>query len=146
MNEPVAQPSPESPWHAEHVHEMTDVRPSHVSLFALGLAATIALVLLFLTWLMGRYESAAARHDAARSSLAGDQTAPEPRLQAAPRDDLVRWRDEEHRKLTHYGWIDAKRGIVRIPVDRAIAILAERGLPAPDAPVEIVPSLKEQAP
>lgn len=31
--------------------------------------------------------------------------------------------------LTSYSWIDAKAGLVRIPIDRAIALLSERGLP-----------------
>ncbi len=31
--------------------------------------------------------------------------------------------------LKSYGWIDRDKGVVRIPIDRAIEILAERGLP-----------------
>ena len=32
--------------------------------------------------------------------------------------------------LNSYGWVDQKNGIARIPIDRAIDILAARGLPA----------------
>lgn len=32
--------------------------------------------------------------------------------------------------LNSYGWVDQKNGIARIPIDRAIDIVAARGLPA----------------
>ncbi len=40
-----------------------------------------------------------------------------------------RWRDREAAELESYGWIDRKSGIVRIPIDRAMDLLAQRGLP-----------------
>jgi len=137
MNDPVTPPSPETPRHVGH--ETTDANPFYVGLFALGLALMIALVLPFLSWMFGRFEAAAARHDPAQSQLAGDQVPPEPRLEVEPSGDLARIRDEENRKLSQYRWIDAQRGVVRIPIDRAIEILAERGLPEPVGPVELPP-------
>jgi hypothetical protein len=38
-------------------------------------------------------------------------------------------RAEEDKILKSYAWIDKEKNIVRIPIDRAIDILAERGLP-----------------
>jgi hypothetical protein len=35
----------------------------------------------------------------------------------------------ERRRLDSYGWIDRQHGIVHIPIDRAIAIMAEKGMP-----------------
>ena len=32
--------------------------------------------------------------------------------------------------LSSYGWIDRDLGVVRIPIDRAMDVLAERGLPS----------------
>ncbi|HXE75978.1 MAG TPA: hypothetical protein VNN18_10135 [Candidatus Xenobia bacterium] len=55
---------------------------------------------------------------------------PEPRLQVTPAVDLATARAREDALLNSYGWIDAKSGLVRIPIDRAIEVLAERGLPA----------------
>lgn len=55
---------------------------------------------------------------------------PEPRLQVVPAADLTSVRVREDSILTTYGWIDRKSGLVRIPIDRAIEVLAERGLPA----------------
>lgn len=55
---------------------------------------------------------------------------PEPRLQVLPAADLAKVRAEEQATLNSYAWIDAQSGLVRIPIDRAIELLAERGLPA----------------
>jgi hypothetical protein len=55
---------------------------------------------------------------------------PEPRLQVTPAADLASVREREEALLHTYGWIDRKSGLVRIPIDRAIDLLAERGLPS----------------
>lgn len=55
---------------------------------------------------------------------------PAPRLQERPFEDVRELRAEEKEVLTTYGWIDKKQGIVRIPVEKAMQILVERGLPA----------------
>jgi hypothetical protein len=57
------------------------------------------------------------------------QPPPEPRLQESPGIDLQRLRAEEERILTTYGWVDREAGIVRIPIENAIDLLAETGLP-----------------
>jgi hypothetical protein len=49
--------------------------------------------------------------------------------------------DDAGRRLSSYGWVDREAGIVRIPIDRAMDLLAERGLPAragPDPFAEVV--------
>ena len=52
-----------------------------------------------------------------------------PRLQSDPAIDLAKLRTASMRELTTYGWIDRERGIVRIPIERAMTMLLERGLP-----------------
>ena len=39
-------------------------------------------------------------------------------------------RAAEEAALNSYGWVDKDAGIVKIPVDRAMEILAKKGLPA----------------
>ena len=56
---------------------------------------------------------------------------PEPRLQTNPREDLRELRDAEQDTLTTYGWVDRNAGIVRIPIDEAITLTLQRGLPEP---------------
>jgi len=59
---------------------------------------------------------------------------PAPRLQTYPFDDVKDLRREEARLLEHYQWVDKNAGTVRIPVDRAIELLAAKGLPHRAAP------------
>lgn len=54
---------------------------------------------------------------------------PEPRLQNNAVEDLRQIQAAEDQVLTSYGWVDRKKGLVRIPIDRAIDLLAQRGLP-----------------
>jgi hypothetical protein len=57
------------------------------------------------------------------------QRFPEPRLQIAPREDLRELRSREEAELHSYAWVDKTNGVVRIPIDRAMNLLLERGLP-----------------
>jgi hypothetical protein len=54
---------------------------------------------------------------------------PAPQLETDERTELndVRLREED--TLSTYGWVDEKAGTVHIPIERAMEILAERGLP-----------------
>ena len=58
------------------------------------------------------------------------QLPPGPRLQTDPQRDLKERLDAEHAILQSYGWVDQGAGIARIPIGRAMQLLAERGLPA----------------
>lgn len=60
---------------------------------------------------------------------------PPPRLQASPADDLAEVRAESEAALHSYGWLDRQSGTVSIPIERAIELLAERGIPPQPAPV-----------
>ena len=51
---------------------------------------------------------------------------PEPRLEIDPRASLARQRAEEDSVLTTYGWVDKPAGVVRIPIERAMALMVER--------------------
>jgi hypothetical protein len=58
---------------------------------------------------------------------------PGPNLLTDEPGNLQRYRLTEAETLTTYGWVDQNAGRVRIPIDRAKALLLERGLPARDA-------------
>lgn len=47
-----------------------------------------------------------------------------PRLQPAPRDDLQAYRSEQARHDT-WQWMDAEHRVARVPVDRAMRLMAE---------------------
>jgi hypothetical protein len=43
--------------------------------------------------------------------------------------NLQKFRAQEEHLLSTYGWVDQNTGVVRLPIDRAKALLLERGLP-----------------
>jgi len=49
---------------------------------------------------------------------------PEPRWQSDPAADLAAERARERALLHGYAWVDREAGVARIPIDRAMAILA----------------------
>jgi hypothetical protein len=51
-----------------------------------------------------------------------------PQLQAEPRADMVTYRGHEDSVLNSYGWSDSIMHVARIPISRAIDIVAQRGL------------------
>lgn len=55
--------------------------------------------------------------------------APYPMLQANPAQDLHDFRQGETVRLDGYQWKDKAKGVVSIPVDSALDIVSERGLP-----------------
>ncbi len=57
-----------------------------------------------------------------------------PILQAAPKQDWKDFTRQADEKVHTYGWVNPSRGVVKIPVERAIDLLAERGIPVPPAP------------
>ncbi len=54
-----------------------------------------------------------------------------PIVQIHPKRDMIVFRREEVETLNSYGWVDQGKGIAKIPVDRAIDLIVERGVPAP---------------
>jgi hypothetical protein len=57
------------------------------------------------------------------------QNFPSPQLEIDERNQLDKIRIAEEQTLSTYDWVDEKGGTVRIPIDRAIDLLAQRGLP-----------------
>ncbi len=108
-------------------HEERDVNVWAVGKFGIALAVLCIAALVLLFGLFRYFQS--------RESPAGEATValgppPEPRLQETPARDLKQMRGEEDQILGSYGWVDRQKGIVRLPIGRAIDLLAQRGLPA----------------
>jgi len=58
---------------------------------------------------------------------------PPPQIQVEPAEDLATYLARERSILESYAWRDQEAGIARIPVERAMQLLVERGWPQPAA-------------
>lgn len=111
-------------------HEEDRVSVRGIFGFALGLVILGLVIQVVLGFVMGRYQGAEARTQAAiPPMLAEPADFRGPHLQGNPAKERVEVQREQLDRLNSYGWVDQKAGIARIPVDRAIDLLAERGLP-----------------
>ena len=108
-------------------HETTDVNVWAIGKF--GITLTV-MMLLSIGLLIGLFQYFQSRED--RSNKAVDPVATFPSPQLVPNEPkrLNEVRAEEEKVLDGYGWVDRQKGVVRIPVDQAIEVLAKRGLPA----------------
>lgn len=54
---------------------------------------------------------------------------PGPRLQVNAQEDLRDYLEEQNQTLDSYGWVDQGAGVARIPIDHAMDLVLQRGLP-----------------
>jgi len=65
---------------------------------------------------------------------------PQPRLEQNERVEINDFRLKEEQTLNSYGWVDERAGVVRIPIERAMQLLAQRGLPTTPKAGTVPPS------
>jgi hypothetical protein len=119
-------------------HEVSDLDPKRIALFAVTLAVIVVGVIFVTYALLRRFATAEVKSQAIPSPLSYTrEPTPEPRLIVNSGQDLKAMRAAENAVLHSYDWVDKDHGVVRIPIERAIAILAARGLPARPARNEI---------
>jgi hypothetical protein len=122
----------EEPRNPHVRHEPEDVNAIFLTKFGIGMAFLIVLFLFGLWGLFQYFAKSAAELGPPPSEGVGvtaQKLPPEPRLQAAPRLDMERMRAAEDQILHQYAWIDPDKGIVRIPIDRAMQFMAQKGFP-----------------
>ncbi|PYR14091.1 MAG: hypothetical protein DMG00_04755 [Acidobacteria bacterium] len=114
-------------------HEESDVNIRAIFGFGIGLAVA-GIVISFVVWLLFQhFEARESRKVTPEFPLAaqqGNRLPPEPRLQTNPRADLADLRAQEENVLETYGWIDKNASVVRIPIEEAMKLTVQRGLPA----------------
>lgn len=122
--------------------ERQDMSPRSVYAFLIALAVAGTLVY-FALW--GFYRSMDAyerRHQPTQNPLAPPTATdtrivpadaamrfPQPRLEQNERLEINDFRLQEEQVLNSYGWVDQKAGVVRIPLERAMELMARQGLP-----------------
>jgi hypothetical protein len=129
--------------HASHGdYERRDISVAGILYFIVGLAVATFIVHLVLAGLYDFLDKRARTHQAAVNPLVENvpmdtrkvapgypnQAFPNPRLETDERGQLNDIRLNEERTLNSYGWVDKQAGTVRIPIERAMDLLAQRGL------------------
>jgi hypothetical protein len=131
--------------HAELGFERTDLSPGAIIAFLIGLAVFGVLVHFVIAGML-RYmdhteQVRQTRLGPTMPSLRPTQPDtrsvkpqdinqfPEPRLEGNERIEINSFRLNEDKLLSSYGYVDQQPGVVRIPIDRAMQLIAQRGLP-----------------
>lgn len=113
-----------SPNGAGHEHREVSVKLIVTSLAFLAVATFFVFVIV-----VGIFRYFYASYSTAEATrLARPVIPPEPRLEVAPYEQLQQLRAKEDHVLTTYAWVDKDAGVVRVPIDRAIDLLAAKGL------------------
>lgn len=124
--------SPEKP---ERDFADRDIAIGKILLFGFYTALFTAVVLIGLRLMYKSYDRSANQADEQISAFVRDARVlpPSPQLLV---NEPATWAQELARQenlINHYAWVDKNAGTVKIPVARAIDLLAERGLPAREA-------------
>ncbi len=107
-------------------YEATDADALAVGRFAVALLLVILASMALLFGLFRYFDS----RGPVAVTVEPTKVFPQPQLEKTPIPDLRAIRAAEDLMLTGYGWVDPPKGVVRIPIGRAIELLAQRGLPS----------------
>jgi hypothetical protein len=149
---------------AEHIqnpdvgHETSDVNVRGIAGFAAGLALCTVMVCLVLYGMFVLLRKGftgtpvnvnaltGTREPAQPSAEAAAKIFPEPRLQVDYFADLDKVRADWDEHLNSYGWLDKNAGVVHIPIERAMELTLQRGLPVRTAPQSVAAAPKAKQP
>jgi hypothetical protein len=121
--------------------EREDMAPGAVFASLAGLAVVgivIYFIIIGMYQYLDRYERA---HQPLQNPLAVPQADtrhvqpqeidqfPQPRLETNERMELNDFRLAEEKRLHSYGWVDEKAGVVHIPIERAMKMIVQQGIP-----------------
>lgn len=110
-------------------YEESDVPPSPV---VVAIASLVALMLagFFGGWLFQAvFEATEVKTRPEPNPLSQREPVQGPLLQAHPEVELEAYLEEQRTILSSYAWVDRAQGVVRIPVERAMEIIARDGFP-----------------
>ncbi len=118
----------------EHGYERRDLSIRGILLFMAGLVIMGGIVLIVTTALLvfsSRQGGITFSFPPVNLSNVPPPSPPAaPGLESVPGQTIQGLRSSEDQTLHSYGWVDQKNGVVRIPIDRAIDLLSQQGLPS----------------
>jgi hypothetical protein len=132
-------PGPAVPLHSEVHFEHSDIsaRGTVIAGYGVLVGTGIIVALLYLYFsFLSNYRARLSPPPLAIEAH-GNPMPPEPRIQNAPRLDLEGQRAFENSVLNKYWWVDRQKGVVGIPIERAMEMLVQRGIPPQTAPPEL---------
>jgi hypothetical protein len=111
-------------------YEQRDANIKGLIQFAFGMAVVLVVVLFGMRWTFDYFKKIEPLGPTASPMVSATQRElpPNPRLQANPRDDLQVYCAAQEQAVNTYGWVDQQSGIARIPIDRAMDLILQRGL------------------
>ena len=145
-SKPGPPPPPGPPPEAAHEHggvrAEPDVVPARVVVgFAVVLTVLCVASVALMVLVFRVMEKRAEKRDARAVSEAGLERRPggippAPRLQLYAPRHRKDFQEAERERLASYGWMDRSTGVVHVPIERAMDLIAVRGVaPLPAAPV-----------
>jgi hypothetical protein len=116
-------------------YERSDMRAGVVIAGGIGLLVILGILLLVVTTFEAIVTGVAPAIGRPSDLTGGLQaeprpTPPAPALEAESGQSLEPYLSAENAKLSQYHWVDRQSGIAAMPIDRAIDMIAARGLPA----------------
>ena len=113
----------------KHSHETRDASIRNLLIFAAGLSLLVIAGLVVSRWVFRFFVGRQGLGPPASPFENVRTLPPEPRLQVTAPTDLKHYKAAQDGALKSYGWVDRQAGVVRIPVERAMDILVQRGFP-----------------
>ncbi len=113
----------------EQRHEESDANIHALLRFAGWMFVSLVLVVLLMRWMFWHFNKTQELGPPPTPFESTRALPPLPRLQTEPQQDLRGYRTSQQENLKSFGWVDEKNGVVRIPIDRAMDLLLQQGLP-----------------
>jgi hypothetical protein len=141
------QPTPNPPIINHDGFEQEDLSSRSALYFLAGLVLVCVVVYLIVFGMYRFLDSYATAHQPPMSPMVTPEadtravtpqyaeTFPQPRLEENERTQFRSFIEDQDKKLATYDWVDKDRGTVRIPIDRAMELIEQRGLQT-SAPVK----------
>ena len=109
-------------------YETRDANPVSVVKFGITLGVVLILIAIGMKWMFVYFAQTQTLGPAASPFENARTLPPQPRLQVAPQAEIHSYWEQQHDILESYAWVDRHNGVVRIPIQRAMELVVQRGL------------------